>query len=96
MTSIIPKDEYSTYLDYRTNSSGSIAIQSNNLVDIGNFYMNNSLAYGSGGGPGFKSLYDEGSLRIFNRVGGYRHSQDHDAAAKQISSYTDTTAASAE
>jgi uncharacterized protein (DUF1501 family) len=96
LSSIIPKDEYSTYLDYRTNQSWSIAITGNWLVDIGNFYMNSALAYGSGGTPGFKSLYDGGYLKIFNRVGAYAHSQDHDAAAKQITSYSNTTAASAE
>lgn len=30
--------------------------------------MHPNLAYGSGGTPGFKSLYDEGSLKIFHRV----------------------------
>ncbi len=49
LTSIIPKDEYSTYLDYRTNQTGSIAITGTGLVDIGNFYMNSALAYSSGG-----------------------------------------------
>ncbi len=48
MTSIISKDEYNTYLDYRSNQSGSIAITGTGLVDIGNFYMNSALAYGSG------------------------------------------------
>ncbi|MBP9779822.1 DUF1800 family protein, partial [Candidatus Gracilibacteria bacterium] len=96
LSSIIPKDEYNTYLDYRTNQSGSIAITGNGLVDIGNFYMNSALAYGSGGTPGFKSLFDAGYLKIFNRVGAYEHSQDHDAAAKQISSYSNTTDATDE
>lgn len=48
MTGIIPKDEYSTYLDYRTNQTGSIAITGTGLVDIGDFYMNSALAFGSG------------------------------------------------
>ncbi|GAB0174409.1 MAG: hypothetical protein HHAS10_02880 [Candidatus Altimarinota bacterium] len=96
MTSIIPKDEYSTYLDYRSNSSGSIAISGTGLVDIGNFYMNSALAYGNSGATGFKDLYDQGYLKIFNRVGGYKHSNDHDAAAKQISSYDSTTSAFSE
>lgn len=96
MTSIIPKDEYSTYLDYRSNQSGSIAITGSGLVDLGDVYMNSALAYGSGGGPGFKSLYDQGYLKIFNRVGGYKHSNDHDAAAKQITSYDSSTSISAE
>ncbi len=47
MTSIIPKDEYATYTDYRTNQSGSIAISGSLLVDIGDFYMNKNLAFGS-------------------------------------------------
>lgn len=49
MTSVMSKDEYSTYLDYRTNQTGSIAITGSGLVDIGDFYMNSALAYGSGG-----------------------------------------------
>jgi uncharacterized protein YgiM (DUF1202 family) len=95
LTSIIPKDEYDIYRDYRTNSSGSIAITGTGLVDIGDFYMNSALAY-STGTTGFKDLYDQGYLKIFNRVGGYRHSSDHDAAAKQISSYDSTTSSFAE
>jgi uncharacterized protein (DUF1501 family) len=96
LTSIIPKDEYSTYLDYRSNQSGSIAITGTGLVDIGDFYMNSALAFSSWGWAGFKSLYDQWYLKIFNRVWAYRHSNDHDAAAKQISSYDNTTALSAE
>lgn len=96
LSSIIPKDEYNTYLDYRTNQSGSIAITWNWLVDIWNFYMNSALAYWSGWTPWFKSLYDQGYLKIFNRVWAYEHSQDHDAAAKQISSYSNTTSATDE
>jgi len=65
-------------------------------VDLGDVYMNSALAYGSGGGPGFKSLYDQGYLKIFNRVGGYKHSNDHDAATKQITSYDSSTSISAE
>lgn len=56
---MVPKDEYSTYVDYRTNQSGSIALPLSNLVDIGNFYMNSALATGSGTTPGFKSLFDQ-------------------------------------
>ncbi len=48
MSGIIPKDEYSTYLDYRSNQTGSIAITGTGLVDIGDFYMNSALAFGSG------------------------------------------------
>jgi hypothetical protein len=48
--------------------------------------MNADLAYWSWW-IWFKSLYDQGYLKIFNRVGWYRHPNDHDAAAKQISSY---------
>lgn len=92
---VIPKDEYATYVNYRTSSSGSIALSGSDLTDLGgNYYMNTALAYGSG--VGFKSLYDEGSLKLFNRVGTYRHSQDHDAAAKQMTSYNNTTFANAE
>lgn len=69
LTSIIPKDEYSTYLNYRTNSTGSIAIAGTGLVDIGDFYMNSALAYNSGTTTGFKDLYDQGYMKFFNRVG---------------------------
>lgn len=96
LSSIVPKDEYATYLNYRTSSSGSIALSGSDLTDLdSNYYMNTALAYGSGG-TGFKSLYDEGSLKLFNRVGTYQHSQDHDAAAKQMTSYNNTTFANAE
>ncbi len=53
--------------------------------------MNSALAYSSSGAPTFKALYDNGSLKLFNRVGAPSHSQDHDKAAKQISSYGSTT-----
>lgn len=45
---MIPKDEYDTYVNYRTVSSGSIALSGSDLVDIGDNYMNVNLAYGSG------------------------------------------------
>ncbi len=60
-----------------------------------NHAMNSYLAYGSGMSDSFKSLYDAGYLTIFNRVGTPKHSQDHDAAAKQMASYDNTTAATA-
>lgn len=53
--------------------------------------MNNAIAYGSGGAPSLKSLYDSENLRIFNRVGTTNHSRDHDAAQKQIASYSNIT-----
>ena len=71
--------------------SGSIALTGSDLVDIGPFYMNRYLAYGSGEVDSFKSLLDSGYLKIFNRVGTPMHSQDHDAAARQIASYGSTT-----
>lgn len=62
------------------------------MTDIGDFYMNSALAYGSGGTiPSLKSLYDSNNLRIFNRVGTSNHSRDHDQAQKQIASYGSTT-----
>ena len=42
-------------------------------------------------GPSLKSLYDSDNLRIFNRVGTFQHSRDHDAAQKQSTSYSSTT-----
>jgi uncharacterized protein (DUF1501 family) len=99
LSSLVPKDEYDTYLEYRTTSSGSIAITGSSMTDIGDYYMNNALAFGNSGGmilPGFKDLYDQGYLKLFNRVGGYRHSSDHDAAQKQIASFDSTTSNFAE
>ena len=88
---IIPKDQYSTYQSLRTNSSGTIAIAPENLTDLGDFYMNNALAFSGASGPSLKSLYDSNNLRIFNRVGTFKHSRDHDAAQKQGTSYENTT-----
>ena len=53
--------------------------------------MNNALAYSGANGPSLKSLYDSNNLRIFNRVGTFQHSRDHDAAQKQSTSYSSTT-----
>lgn len=53
--------------------------------------MNNALAFSGVNGPSLKSLYDSNNLRIFNRVGTFQHSRDHDAAQKQITSYSNTT-----
>lgn len=94
---VIPKNEYSDYLAKRTLASGSgIALDTGRLTDLGDYYLNNAIAYGSGGSPSFKSLWDSGNLRIFNRVGTTNHSRDHDAAAKQIASYNNTTVADAD
>lgn len=49
LSSIIPKDDYTIYRGWRTNASGTIAITGTGLVDIGDYYMNSALAYGSGG-----------------------------------------------
>lgn len=88
---VIQKDQYSTYQTLRTNSSGTIAIAPENLTDLGEYYLNNALAYSGTNGPSLKSLYDSNNLRIFNRVGTIKHSRDHDAAQKQSTSYTNTT-----
>lgn len=48
LSSVIPKDEYDTYVNYRTGSGGSIALSGSSLVDIGDYYMNSALANGSG------------------------------------------------
>jgi hypothetical protein len=88
---IIQKDQYPTYQALRTNSSGTIAIAPQNLTDLGDFYMNNALAYSGVSGPSLKSLYDSNNLRIFNRTGTSKHSRDHDAAQKQSTSYSNTT-----
>lgn len=63
---------------------------------MGDYYLNNAIAYGSGGSASFRSLYDSGNLRIFNRVGTTKHSRDHDAASKQIASHSSVTDSDAE
>ncbi|MDQ1343806.1 MAG: hypothetical protein QG650_526 [Patescibacteria group bacterium] len=89
---VVPKDEYAGYVSKRTLASGSgIALDTGRLTDLGDLYLNNAIAYGSGGSASFKSLWDSNNLRIFNRVGTTKHSRDHDAAAKQIASYGNTT-----
>lgn len=94
---VIPKNEHSQYVAKRTLATGSgIALDTGRLTDIGDYYLNNSIAYGSGGSASFKSLWDSNNLRIFNRVGTTKHSRDHDAAAKQIASYNDTTESDAD
>lgn len=88
----MPKSEYSDYITKRTTASGgSIVIDSSHITDLGDFYLNNAIAYGSGMAPSFKSLYDSNNLRIFNRVGTPKHSRDHDQAQKQMASYANTT-----
>ncbi len=42
---IIQKDQYATYQTLRTNSSGTIAIAPDKITDLGDFYMNNALAF---------------------------------------------------
>lgn len=89
---IVPKSEYSDYVSLRTITGGTIAIDLPRMTDLGDFYMNNALAYGSGGTiPSLKSLYDSNNLRIFNRVGTTNHSRDHDQAQKKITSFESTT-----
>ena len=89
---IVQKDQYQDYVTMRTTTGGTIGIDPSRMTDLGDFYMNNALAYGSGGTtPSLKSLYDSTNLRIFNRVGTPRHSRDHDQAQKQIASYGSTT-----
>lgn len=95
---VVPKSEYADYVAKRTVGTGTIAIDLPRMTDLADsgYYLNNSIAYGSGGNASFKSLYDSGNLRIFNRVGTDKHSRDHDAAAKQIASSSSTTVAGAD
>jgi uncharacterized protein (DUF1800 family) len=92
---IIQKDAYADYVKYRTDGSGeTIAHPLSKLVDIGNHYMDMSIAYSWGtltGGASFKSLLDGGYLKIFNRVGTENHSQDHNQAQVHMASYDNTT-----
>ena len=68
LSSIIPKSDYDIYKNWRTNASGTIALTGTGLVDIGDYYMNSALAYESGGTSGFKDLYNQGYLKLFNRI----------------------------
>lgn len=73
---IVQKDEYDSYLTYRW----SIAIQKENMIDLWNYYLNNSFI-------SFKPFYDEWTLRIVNRVWTPNHSRAHDSAWRQIASF---------
>lgn len=73
---VIPKDEYSTYLEYRW----TWALVWDELIDLDeNYYLNASLA------P-FKELYDQWYLKVINRVGTPEHSRWHDSASRKITS----------
>lgn len=55
--------------------------------------MNRYLAYSGGNianGPALKQQFDNGNLKIFNRVGTSLHSRDHDQAQRQMVSIDNT------
>ncbi len=56
------------------------------IVDLWDYYMENHLAYWTGGNVWFKSLFDTDNLKIFNRVWAKNHSRDHDQASKEVQS----------
>ena len=58
---VVRKTDYPYYQHIRSTDSGSIAIARENLVDIGEYYLNPYLAYSGGeieNGPAFKDLLD--------------------------------------
>lgn len=75
MNGIIPKSDFAYYQDIRK----ELSITGSNLIDLGSVYMNKSL-------EALKPLYDNGELRIVNRVWAPNHSRGHDTAAIQIAS----------
>ncbi len=94
---VVPKNEFQTYTNKRTNTSGTIGISQTQMTDLDDtYYINRALAFGSGGTASLKSLYDSNNLRVFNRVGTNRHSRSHDEAQRQIASYASTTEEEAE
>lgn len=72
---VIPKNEY----DYYSQIRGPLAYKKEDLIDIGDFYLNKTF-------ENFKPFYDAGELRIVNRVGTPNHSRWHDTAAIQVAS----------
>jgi len=72
---IVPKDEYNYYKEIRW----SLAFNKNDMIDLGNFYLNKSFER-------FMPFYNSGDLRIINRVWTPNHSRAHDSAAIQIAS----------
>ncbi len=77
---VIPKDEYSTYLEYRW----SWALVWNEIISLNeDYYINSALA------P-FKELFDSWDLKIINRVWTPEHSRWHDTASQKITSLNNT------
>ncbi len=72
---VIPKNEY----EYYSNIRGSLAYKKEDLIDLGDFYLNTAF-------ESFKPFYDAWDLRIVNRVWTPNHSRWHDTAAIQVAS----------
>ncbi len=90
---LVKKSDYPYYSYIRTVASGSIASSPENLVDIGDYYLNPYLAYSGGNianGPAFIDLLDQGYLKIFDRVGTPLHSRNHDEAQQKMASIDNT------
>ncbi len=82
---MIPKSDYDAFVDLRTTeSNGTIATDRANLIEIGDYYMSDVFS-------AFAPFAPTGNLKVFNGVGGSWHSRDHDAAQRQMSSFSDTT-----
>lgn len=77
---IIPKNEYSEYLELRW--TGSLTWTWIISLDD-NYYINSSLT------P-FKGLYDSWNLKIINRIWTPDHSRGHDSASRKVTSIDNT------
>ncbi len=75
MNWIIPKSDFAYYQNIRW----SLAVDSSNLIDLWEVYLNKNL-------EALKPFYDSWELRIVNRVWAPSHSRGHDTAAIQIAS----------
>ncbi|MDD3144606.1 MAG: DUF1800 family protein [Candidatus Gracilibacteria bacterium] len=73
---VIPKDEYSEYM----NNRGTGALVGNEILSLDDdYYINAKL-------EPFKQLYDSGNLKLINRVGTPDNSRGHDTASQKITS----------
>ncbi len=72
---VIPKNEYEYYSQIRW----SLAYKKEDLIEMWDFYVNKAF-------ESFQSFYQNGDLRVVNRVGTPNHSRWHDTAAIQVAS----------
>lgn len=73
---LMPKDEYAQYVENR----GVWALTGNEIISLNDeYYMNAELS-------SFKPIFDEGNLKIINRVWTPLHSRGHDSAMRKMTS----------